>query len=213
MSTPKNSEAIGYGNKNGEIKYGHIHEDGVISSVCLRSGSEAKHYISLDSSGEPHRANGTLCRSTGSFQVQSGDNTPTGQPGIFFDAINGDIILNAQNGRIRILAENIDLIAEGADGKNGVITIESNEKIIINGKQGVDIRSKTSAKIFSEKTVEVIGNGILNIYGGLIESIDGAASGGISPTTKGSKTCPVPGPGTPTEIRNRVLSIIKDITG
>lgn len=210
MSETKNYHTVGYGTKDGEIKFGHIHEDGVLSAFTVRSGHEANHYITLDSSGDPHRKHGTICRSPGSFQVQAGDNTPDEQPGIFFDAVNGDIVLNANKGRIRIIAKNIDIIATGEDGKNGVVLIEGNEKVVINGKQSVDIRSKASTKLFSEKTVEVIGNGILNIYGGLIESMDGATSGKAS---KGSKSCPAPTPATPTEIRQRLLSFIQDITG
>ena len=180
MSETKNYHTIGYGNKDGELKFGHIHEDGVISSTILRSGSEPLHYITLDSTGSVTRKHGTIARSMGSFQIISGDNVPDEVPAVYIDAVNGDLVLNAKNGRIRLLAENIDLIANGPDGKNGVITIDSNEKIIIKSPT-IDVRSKVSTKIFSEKTVECIGKGILNIYGGLIDCADGATK------LKGSK--------------------------
>lgn len=180
MPETKNYHTIGYGTKDGEIKFGHIHNDGVLCSTILRSGAEPNHYIALDSSGEKHRKHGTIARSMGSFQVIAGDNVPDEIPGVYIDAVNGDLVLNAKNGRIRILAENIDLIANGPDGKNGVITIEGNEKVIIKAPI-IDVRSKVSTKIFSEKTVECIGKGILNIYGGLIDCADGATK------KKGSK--------------------------
>ncbi len=180
MPETKNYHTVGYGNKDGELKFGHIHNDGVLSSTILRSGAEPNHYITLDSTGEKHRKHGTIARSMGSFQVIAGDNVPDEIPGVYIDAVNGDLVLNAKNGRIRILAENIDLIANGPDGKNGVITIDGNEKVIIKAPT-VDIRSKVSTKIFSEKTVECIGKGILNIYGGLIDCADGATK------KKGSK--------------------------
>jgi len=168
-----NYNTIRYGNSDAEIKFGHINDDGKISSFTIRSGHEANHYISLESEGEPHRKHGTIARSTGSFQVKAGDNVPYGQPGIYYDAVNGDIVLNARNGRIRLIAENIDILAQGGDNSNGVITIDSNEKIIIKSPI-VDVRSSVSTKIFSEKTVELIGKGILNMYGGLIDAADGA---------------------------------------
>lgn len=180
MPETKNYHTIGYGNKDGELKFGHIHEDGVISSTIIRSGSEPLHYITLDSTGSSTRKHGTISRSMGSFQVIAGDNVPDEVPGVYIDAVNGDLVLNAKNGRIRLLAENIDLIANGPDGKNGVVTIDANEKIIIKAPT-IDIRSKVSTKIFSEKTVECIGKGILNIYGGLIDCADGATK------LKGSK--------------------------
>lgn len=180
MAKTQNYHTIGYGTKDGELKFGHIHEDQVLSSTILRSGHEPNHYITLDATGEKSRKHGTICRSMGSFQVVAGDNVPDEVPGVYIDAVNGDIILNAKNGRVRILAENIDLIANGPDGQNGVITIDANEKLILKAPT-VDIRSKVSTKIFSEKTVECIGKGILNIYGGLIDCADGATK------LKGSK--------------------------
>jgi len=185
MAETKNNHTIGYGNKDGELKFGHIHDDGVLCSTILRSGYESNHYIILDSTGEKHRKHGTIARSTGSFQVIAGDNVPDEIPGVYIDAVNGDLVLNAKNGRVRILAENIDLIANGPDGKNGVITIDGNEKVIIKAPT-IDIRSKVSTKIFSEKTVDVIGKAILNIYGGLIDAADGATK------VNGSKPCSGP---------------------
>jgi len=180
MAQTKNYQTIGYGNKDGELKFGHIHDDGVLSSTIIRSGHEANHYISLDSTGSVTRKHGTIARSMGSYQVIAGDNVPDEVPAVYIDAVNGDLVLNAKNGRVRILAENIDLIANGPDGTNGVITIDANEKVIVKAPT-VDVRSKVSTKIFSEKTTEIIGKAILNIYGGLVDCADGATK------IKGSK--------------------------
>jgi hypothetical protein len=211
MADTKNYHSIGYGSKDGELKFGHIHDDGVVSAAMLRSGQDPNHYVTLEGNvrGTKSRKNGTMCVSPGTFSVRAGETTPNEQPGIFLDAVNGDIVLAAPNGRIRIFAENIDLIAEGADGKNGVISIFTNEKIILDAGQSVDIKSKVSTKVFSEKSVELIGNAILNIYGGLIESMDGATSGIAS---KGSKTSPIPTLATITEIRQKIMSFIASIS-
>lgn len=173
MAQTKNYYTIRYGNRNGELKFGHIHQDNTLSSVLLRSGSEPLHYMSMDASGEDHRKYGTIFRSPGSFQVLAGDNVGKGKPGVYIDAINGDLVLRAPNGRVRIEGINIDIIASGSDNKNGNVTIEGNEKVIIKA-QTIDINSKVSTKIFSEKTVDVIGKAILNIYGGLVDCADGA---------------------------------------
>jgi hypothetical protein len=90
------------------------------------------------------------------------------------------VFIGAPNGRIVIWAQNIELIASGSDGQNGVIQLDGNEKVIIKAPQ-IDINSKVSTKIFSEKTVDVIGKAILNIYGGLVDCADGATK------LKGSK--------------------------
>jgi hypothetical protein len=180
MSETKNYEAIRYGTKDGEIKFGHIHQDNTLSAAMIRSGSESLHYITLDAAGEDFRKNGTICRSKGAFQVKAGDAVKDGNPGVYIDAVNGDLVLRAPNGRVRIEGINVDIKAEGSDGKNGVITIEGNEKVLISAPI-ININSETSTRIFSENTVEMIGNAICNIYGGFVDIADGAT------TRKGSK--------------------------
>ena len=59
----------------------------------LRNGRAPNHYITLDQTGVPHRKHGTICRSPGSFQVRAGDNTPKGEPGVYVEAVSGDLIL------------------------------------------------------------------------------------------------------------------------
>ncbi len=182
MSQTKDYHVIRYGNRHGEIKFGHIWPDNNQSAALLRSGKNEKHYISLDQSGEPHRKHGTICRSPGAFQVKAGDNCKNkGEKGVFVDAVSGDIVLNALNGNVVILARNIRLQATADGNENGSIEMYANEKII--GKaQTIDINSKVSTKIFSEKSVECVGKAVLNIYGGMIDCADGATE------TIGSKT-------------------------
>ena len=175
MAELKNYHTIRYGTAEGELKFGHITQDNVLSAVLLRNGKSKNHYITMDTSGPPHRKHGTICRSPGSFQVRAGDNVDKDVPGVYVEAVSGDLVLRAPSGRVRIEGVNIDLIASGADGQNGVITIDANEKVLVRA-QTIDISSKVSTRLFSEKTVELIGNGILNMYGGLIDAADGATS-------------------------------------
>jgi hypothetical protein len=136
----------------------------------------------MDSSGDINqgRKGSTINVCPGSFSVKAGKDVVKDVPAIYQLAENGDVIIGAPNGRIKIYAQNIELIASGADGKNGNIIIDANEKVIVKAPQ-IDINSKVSTKIFSEKTVDVIGKAILNIYGGLIDCADGATK------MKGSK--------------------------
>jgi len=184
MAELKNYHTIRYGQADGEIKFGHLTADNVLSSVMLRSGRDSSHYITLDSSGDKHRKGGTICRGPGAFQVRAGDNVEKDKIGVYVEAVSGDLVLRAPSGRVRIEGVNIDITASGADGKNGNITMSANEKII-GDAQIIKMSSKVSTTIFSEKTCEVIGNGILNCYGGMFECVDGAtklngAKGGSS---------------------------------
>jgi len=193
MAERKNYHTIRYGNRSGEIQFGHIHSDNVLSAAMLRSGYDPLHYITLDSTGEDHRKNGTIARSTGSFQVQAGDNVQKGKPGIYLDAVSGDIVIKASSGNVRIEGINVTVKATGADNQNGNIQLDANEKIIAKA-QTIDINSKVSTKIFSEKSVECIGKAVLNIYGGMIDCADGATE------VIGSKGVP-----STNEIKNRSL--------
>ena len=175
MAELKNYHTIRYGTAEGEIQFGHITQDNVLSAVLLRNGGSLNHYISMDATGEPHRKHGTICRSPGSFQVKAGDNVEDDVPGVYIEAKSGDLVLRAPSGRVRIEGINIDIIASGPDGQNGVVNINGNEKVIVKS-QGIDISSKLTTKIFSEKTVDMIGKAILNMYGGLVDVADGATS-------------------------------------
>ena len=175
MAELKNYHTIRYGTAEGEIQFGHITADNVLSAVLLRNGGSLNHYISLDATGEPHRKHGTICRSPGSFQVKAGDNVEDDVPGVYIEAKSGDLVLRAPSGRVRIEGINVDIIASGPDGQNGVVNINGNEKVIVKS-QGIDISSKLTTKIFSEKTVDMIGRAILNMYGGLVDVADGATS-------------------------------------
>jgi len=194
MAQIKDCHVIRYGNKHGELKFGHIWPDNNQSAVLLRSGRNDTHYISLEQKGEPHRKNGTICRSPGAFQIKAGDQCTTkDEPGVFIDAVSGDIKLNAPKGNVEIRARNIRIYATADGNDNGTIELQANEKII--GKaQTIDINSKVSTKIFSEKSVECCGKAVLNIYGGMVDCADGATE------VNGSKGVP-----STNEIKNRAF--------
>jgi hypothetical protein len=120
---------------DGQILLGEVNEDNVTSGITLRVGktsSPVPHYIQMDKDGDAltKGRKGTICRSPGAFQVKAGDMCGDGIPGVYIDSGNGDLVLRS-DGRIRILAENIDLIASGSDEKNGIIQINSNSKVLV----------------------------------------------------------------------------------
>jgi hypothetical protein len=200
------------GNDHGEIRFGHVHDDENIAGVLLRTGADGgRHYIQMDSSGDVNqgRKGCTMNVCPGSYSVMAGADVAKETPAIYQIAENGDIIIGAPRGRIRIFAQNIEIIAQGPDGENGVVQIDGSEKVLITAPT-INIDSKVSTKIASEKTVDIVGNAVLNIYGGLIEGIDGASS---SLTGKGSKTCPIPTLATEAEIVRKILSVIDTING
>jgi hypothetical protein len=178
MSETKNYHTIRYGNKDGELKFGHIHNDNEISAFMVRSGSDTRHYMSLDATGNEGRKGGTINRCPGTYQIKCGDDVTSdpenGIPAFYVECVNGDIIFSATRGRIKFQAENIEFLASGSDNKNGVITIKSNEKVEIISKN-VEVNASSVAKFFSSNTCKIVGNAILDIYGGLSACATGAS--------------------------------------
>lgn len=178
MAQKENYHTIGYGNKDGELKFGHIHNDNVISGVMLRNKYDPRHYVTLDQSGDARkgRKGGTINRCPGSYQVKCGDDVQDGIPAFYVEAVNGDLVFSATKGRIRFQAENIEFHANGADNKNGVISLNANEKVEVNAKN-VEINASAVAKFFSSGTTKIIGNAVLDFYGGMTACATGASKG------------------------------------
>ena len=195
MSKKENKHPYVAGTEHGYISFGEVNTYANEIEACkLQSGPDGgRHYITMQETGDKEMGSkgstsivcpGTLTSLTGKDIVNypEGSDTPRDIPAIFYEAENGDIVLTAPRGKIKIAAEAIELIAKGSDGRTGVININADDKIILDS-QIVDIQSKVSTKIFSEKTVDMIGKGIMNVYGGLVDFADRTSKG------KPSKTC------------------------
>ena len=195
MSKKENKHPYVAGTEHGYISFGEVNTYANEIEACkLQSGPDGgRHYITMQETGDKEMGSkgytsivcpGTLTALTGKDIVNypEGSDTPRDIPAIFYEAENGDIVLTAPRGKIKIAAEAIELIAKGSDGRTGVINLNADDKIILDS-QIVDIQSKVSTKIFSEKTVDMIGKGIMNVYGGLVDFADRTSKG------KPSKTC------------------------
>lgn len=181
MSEKKNYNTIRYGNNDGEIKFGHIHDDEEVSAFIVRSGYNSKHYMTMDATGDvlQGRKNGTINRASGSYAIKAGDDVGDSIPAIWIEAVSGDIVLSATNGRIRMQAKNIELLAEGGDNQNGHITLESNEKVTVKSNN-IELNADSVLNLYSSAKVELIADGVLNMFGSLMECAEGASL--ISPS-------------------------------
>ena len=171
------------GNKHGRLSFGAYRLANETAAVMLQSGRDAgRHYTVMQSTGDADKGSkgSTTSICPGTHTVKAGKDivnytipsvVSNNIPAIFYEAENGDIVLTAPHGNVKIAAENIELIATGIDGKSGVISLTSNEKINLKS-QMIDINSVVSTKIFSESTVDIIGKGILNVYAGLADFAD-----------------------------------------
>lgn len=166
MTKSKNCEVRRQGTKDGSIAFGHIHKDQVKSSVLLQ-GQESLEYIVLDQTEPRKRWITSRCR--GRYQVKSGDDIPKDAVGMYFDASNSDIVIRT-GGRLRMEAENIDIIARGNTNSSGVINIQSNESVNIKTKRFI-VNADESLTLFTDGEMLQSAINIMKIYGGTIQKM------------------------------------------
>ena len=172
MARKKNPWRVRYGTGDGEIRFGDITADNELSAVQLRNFRHKEHYISLNETGKKWRKRSTTCRSTGSFQVKAGDQCDESQPGIYLDAVNGDVVIKSQTGKVRIEGmTGIELISNGPDNETGNIILDANEKVILAGQQ-VSIMGAAAVKVTSFGRTDIISKHTLNMYSVKIDIVD-----------------------------------------
>jgi len=197
------------------VEMGKVNMDGIISAfkvTCDTNHGPVPHYFQMDKTGSSKtspRKGGTIFRGPGAFQVRHGDAVEKGIPGVYIDSGNGDLVLISQ-GRIRICAQDIDLIAHGGGGEHGVININANEKILANSKGSLNISTNVDFHFHTNKTARIIGMGGLKLYGGN-NGPDLISSDEVALTSIGSKGS-IPLPKSVEEIKLG-LNLIKNIIG
>jgi len=187
MTKPINYHPCRLGNEHGEIRFGHIIKEKQFGYLVRTGEDGGRHYIRMRTNGDGKQGQkgSTNFHSPGAHTINCGqdirgaksaDGGKRVNPRAYnLLAQNGDVSIAAPNGTIRLSAQNIELIATGNDGRNGVIKINANEKIRIEAPD-VECTSSVCTKIVSANQVNVIGEGIMNCYGGLIDFCDGATS-------------------------------------
>lgn len=176
MAKSKNYETKILGTKDGQLRFGSIHGDEVKSSVMIQ-GQEALEYISIDETEPRRRWITSRCR--GRYQVKCGDDIPKDKIGMWFNADSSDILIQTK-GRIRMEAENIDIIARGPDPTKGVINIQSNESVNIETKR-FTANANESISIYTDGEMLQSAINIMKIYGGSIQKM--TAMSAIKPPT------------------------------
>ena len=172
MAKKKNPWRVRYGTGDGEIRFGDITADNELSAVQLRNFRHKEHYIALNETGKNWRKRSTTCRSTGSFQVKAGDQCKESQPGIYLDAVNGDVVIKSQTGKVRIEGmTGIELISNGPNNETGNIILDANEKVILAGQQ-ISINGHTAVKVTSFGRTDIISKSTLNMYSTKIDIVD-----------------------------------------
>lgn len=169
----QNYTAIRYGNDHGSISFGHIHKQAEVTSSVFLQSSNANHHFSLDEDGK--RKGWTTSTSPGNFQVTCGSANQEAQDSLMLHAENGNLLIIATNGKIRMQATDIELVAVGEGGSKGNIRLEATENISCKSKKFL-VDSKNAFKIISTGVGEVVANSRLKMYGSVISGVTDACA-------------------------------------
>ena len=192
-----NPEYVKYGTKDGQIEFGLLRpanaeatSSDVIAGVHLQ-GYNSLHYMSFESDGT--RPGWTLNRCPGPYQIvcassDAGVINAEGKTwpgaGYFLLAENGDIIIRAPKGRIRMSALDIDIRADGSDNTRGSINLDSNQSVNI--KTGTfDVKANTGIRIYTPNNMDLVANTSMGLVSNFINGLTSASS------LKPSKDAPI----------------------
>jgi len=163
------------GQKDGSISFGHIAKPGdVIHDIKLQA-EDGRHQISLDKN-EP-RKGWTTSTSPGNFQVLCGLDASTSPPDkdtLILTARNGNIVIRAENGRVRIEGLDVDIVATG-QGDRGNILAKANDGIKLDCKN-LNMATSNSWKLMTTGIGEMTANTSMKMYSSLIQGVTDAVA-------------------------------------
>ena len=169
----QNYTAIRYGNDHGSISFGHIHKPGDVTAGVKLQTSDGEHIFFMDKDGQ--RKGWTTSLSPGNFQVQCGEKKEEAEDSMILNALNGNILICATNGKIRLQATDIELIAVGEGSSKGNIRLDATENISTSSKS-FKINSVNSLSFNSPSNMEIAANGVLTLYGSVIRGVTDACA-------------------------------------
>ena len=169
----QNYSAVRYGTDKGSISFGHIDKKATVTSGVKLDTPDGRHQFNLEIDGK--RKGWTSSTSPGNFQVQCGEKKEEAEDSMILNAINGNIIICATNGKIRLQATDIELIAVGEGGAKGNIRLDATENIGFNSKS-FKVNAANSFKIVTPQLGEITANGLLKIYSSIIRGVTDACA-------------------------------------
>ena len=170
----------------GQVTLGEVTRNNVKMAVMIRrifphAQFTTSQYIALQMSG---KLDGAIIASAPScFTVLCGEKPlrvdDDNAVGAYIRAENGDIILSAPNGRVTIMARDIDLISRGNGTDTGFINQVANSKITQNAPT-VQLEAQDSFSASSERDMNFNAPGELEISAGDVHITEGPD---VSPIT------------------------------
>ena len=170
----QNYTAQSWGNDHGIITLGQVDYVGSVTSAFIVEAKDGRHTLSLDNDGP--RKGWTSSTSPGVFQVECGSDRVEAEDSLILEAKNGNIIIKAHNGKIRLQGTDIELIAIGEGDTKGNIVCIATESFMIHETKKVLINASIMYKLSTSGIGEVTANSVLKVYGSIIRGVTDACS-------------------------------------
>jgi len=172
-SAKNNYTGIRYGNDHGSCSFGHIHKPADVTAGILLQAKDGRHSFFMDNDGQ--RKGWTSSISPGNYQVTCGEDNEEAQDSMFLHASNGNIVVLATNGKLRLQATDIELVAVGEGGSKGNIKMTATENVSIDCKK-FQFNAKNYYKLCTSGKADIVANSCMNLYGSIIKAVtDGCA--------------------------------------
>ena len=176
MAKSQNLEIKDIRTKDGNLRFGHIHKDQGKSSVMLQ-GQGGLEFITIEQVGD--RAQWIWSRCRGRYQITCGDNIKKGDVAFLLNTAGADGFYKGNieihtRGTFKVNAENIQLIARGNDNANGLINLESNEKIVLDSKQ-IEISAKESMSLYASE-INTSAKNIMKMTAGSFQKLSNSSA-------------------------------------
>ena len=148
------------GAMNAVMRIGGLSPQGDVRSSWSVTGLDSRHFITFDEDGK--RKGCTLVNTPSSTYIHSGKDLKKDQNSIMMLSHNGDIFLKSSNGKIKLEADSIEMVANGILGEghfmvNATERIEMKSKrILIEGKENLKLVASKSTLGIEAATIDVI---------------------------------------------------------
>ena len=153
--------------------YGHTNKNNAKMAVQLRrifpSPFKRAQWLGLQQGGELDGS--ILCSAPSTFQIRCGEAPVNNEVSGVWYAENGDIIIGAPKGRIRIFAQSIDLISTGDGKETGWVNILANTEF--NARAGNIKMSSEDAFSVESETMDINTSGKTEFNCGSYKLIEG----------------------------------------
>ena len=171
----KNYTGTWTGTDGGRFSTNHIHKKGDVTAGVILDTPDGRHQFYMDIDGK--RKGWTSSTSPGNFQVMCGLDNEEAVNSMMLEAWNGDISIIARNGKIRLQATDIELVALGP-GENGKgnITASATETFTVHETPKIILKSTSLTQIKGTGIIDIAANSCLKIYGSIIKGVTDACS-------------------------------------